>query len=76
MDEQTGTKRGDGKACDCCQERLEQLAAIIHKANAQILAELEASGICTELLQRFAPATNLVLGASCGAHCSDAKIGR
>lgn len=42
MDEQAGSRRGDSKACDCCQERLEQLAAIIHRANAQILAELEA----------------------------------
>ena len=29
--------------CDCCQERLEQLAAVIHEANAEILAELEAA---------------------------------
>jgi hypothetical protein len=41
--EQTGTEPGDGLAYDCCQERLKQLAATIHEANAQILAELEAT---------------------------------
>jgi hypothetical protein len=30
-------------ACDCCQERLEQLAIAIREANTQILAELEAA---------------------------------
>lgn len=28
--------------CDCCQERLEALAAVLHEANAQILATLDA----------------------------------
>lgn len=37
----TDTEPGDGMACDCCQERLEQLAAVLHEANAQILARLE-----------------------------------
>lgn len=37
----TDTEPGDMMSCDCCQERLEQLAAVIHEANAQILARLE-----------------------------------
>lgn len=32
--ERTGTEQGDGMACDCCQERLEQLDAVIHEASA------------------------------------------
>lgn len=39
--EQTHAERGDGMACDSCQERLEQLAAIIHDANAGILVRLD-----------------------------------
>ncbi len=38
----TDTKQGDTMPCDCCQERLEQLAAVLHQANAQILAVLNA----------------------------------
>jgi hypothetical protein len=41
--ERTDTEPGDTMACDCCRERLEQLAAAIHEANAKILAELEAA---------------------------------
>jgi hypothetical protein len=39
--EPTDTESGDSAACTCCQERLEQLGAIIHEANAEILARLE-----------------------------------
>ena len=38
---QTGTEPGDNLPCDCCQERLEQLAAVLHEANAEILASLK-----------------------------------
>jgi hypothetical protein len=41
--ERTDTEPGDTVACNCYQERLEQLAAAIHEANAQILAELDAA---------------------------------
>jgi hypothetical protein len=37
----TEPEPGDAIACDCCQERLDQLAAVLHEANAQILARLE-----------------------------------
>jgi hypothetical protein len=40
--DRTASEPGDNVPCDCCQERLKQLAAIIHEANAKILAELEA----------------------------------
>lgn len=39
---QADTKPGDIMACDCCRERLEQLAAAIREATTQILAELAA----------------------------------
>jgi hypothetical protein len=39
--ELTGTEQGDSMACNCCHERLEQLAVVLHEANAQILALLE-----------------------------------
>jgi hypothetical protein len=40
----------DDTTCDCCQERLEQLAATIHEANAEVLAVLDAtSKILTDL---------------------------
>ncbi len=39
---QAGTEQGDNVPCDCCQERLEQLATVLHEANAQILAALDA----------------------------------
>jgi hypothetical protein len=37
------TEPGDKLPCDCCQERLEQLAAVLHEANAQMLARLEVA---------------------------------
>jgi hypothetical protein len=40
--ERTDTEPGYTIGCDCCQERLKQLAAAINEANAQILAVLEA----------------------------------
>ena len=36
------TEQEDSMACDCCKERLEQLAAVLHEGDAQILAELSA----------------------------------
>lgn len=39
---ETYAEQADGVGCDCCQERLEQLAAVLHEANAQILAVLGA----------------------------------
>jgi hypothetical protein len=39
--ELTGIEQGDSMACDCRQERLEQLAVVLHEANGQILALLE-----------------------------------
>lgn len=39
---QAVTEQGDNVPCDCCQERLEQLATVLHEANARILATLDA----------------------------------
>jgi hypothetical protein len=46
---QTDTEQGYRMPCECCQERLEQLAAVLHEANAQILATLDA------VLKPFSP---------------------
>lgn len=32
---QTDPEQGDIMSCDCCEERLEQLATVLHEANAQ-----------------------------------------
>jgi hypothetical protein len=45
----TDTEQGDIMPCDCCQERLEQLAAVLHEANAQVLAMLD--GILKDLAE-------------------------
>jgi hypothetical protein len=57
---QADGERGDSLACDCCQERLEQLAAVIHQANAQILAKLEEAdkrlaGLASLIRQQLPP---------------------
>jgi hypothetical protein len=46
--------------CECCQERLEQLAAVLHEANAQILAKLEQAdkrlaGLASLIRQQLPP---------------------
>ncbi|MGC1184761.1 MAG: hypothetical protein WBA31_06375, partial [Candidatus Dormiibacterota bacterium] len=41
--ERADTEPGYTMGCDCCQERLEQLAAAIHEANSRILAEPETA---------------------------------
>lgn len=38
---EAGTEQGDRMPYECCQERLEALAAVLHEANAQILAVLD-----------------------------------
>jgi hypothetical protein len=40
--ERTALEPGDNLPCDCCQGRLEQLAAVLHEVNAQILTVLDA----------------------------------
>jgi hypothetical protein len=40
--EQAISEPGDNLPCDCCQERLEQLAATLHAVNAEILDILDA----------------------------------
>ncbi len=54
-------------ACDCCQERLEQLAVVLHEANAQILALLEeARKELAELAALAREARRYVLGGKVG----------
>jgi hypothetical protein len=57
---QAETEPGDAIACDCCEERLEQLAAVLHEANAEILARLEEAdkrlaGLAALLRQQLPP---------------------
>jgi hypothetical protein len=56
----TDTEQGDNMACDCCQERLEQLAAVLHEANTQILAVLDTvlkdlAGLSALMSQQIPP---------------------
>ena len=57
---QDDAEPGDNVPCDCCQERLEQLAAVLHEANAQILAGLDEAdkrlaGLASLIRQQLPP---------------------
>jgi hypothetical protein len=57
---QANTEPGDTMACDCCQERLQQLATALHEATAQILARLEEAdqrlaGLASLMRQQLPP---------------------
>lgn len=55
-------------ACDCCQERLEQLSVVLHEANAQILALLEEA-------RKELAGLRVIGGSKCGKEDGSLVVG-